>query len=125
MKNSLLLFCSACLLGATSSAAAAVPCYTVDATKSSLQFVGEQMGAKFDGSFRKFAAKISFSAQDLAASRFDVTVDPVSVDTQEEQRDTALKGPDFFDVAHFKTAHFVTNSMRKTGDSRFEATGKL
>jgi polyisoprenoid-binding protein YceI len=54
-----------------------------------------------------------------------VTVDPASVDTQEEQRDTALRGADLFDVEHFKSAHFVTSSFKKTGATTFEATGKL
>jgi polyisoprenoid-binding protein YceI len=125
MKQSLLVLWSALLIGTPLAAGAAAPCYTMDAAGSSLGFVAEQTGAKFEGSFRKFDAKISFKPADLAASRFDVMVDPASADTGEEQRDTTLRGPDFFDVAHFKTAHFVTTSFRKTGDTGYEATGKL
>jgi polyisoprenoid-binding protein YceI len=99
--------------------------YTMDPAKSSLKFTAEQMGAAFDGSFHKFTASIAFSANDLAMSSFDVTVDPASADTQEEQRDGTLRGPDFFDVEHFKTAHFATTSFSKTTGGTFEAVGKL
>jgi len=125
IRRSLLLLWSALLTGTPLAAGAAAPCYTMDAAGSSLSFVAEQTGAKFEGKFRKFDARISFKPADLAASRFDVMVDPASADTGEEQRDTTLRGPDFFDAAHFKMAHFVTTSFRKAGDTRYEATGKL
>lgn len=107
------------------TAQAAAPAYQVDSAKSSLVFTATQEGAKFDGSFRKFTAKISFSAADLAASCFDVTVDPASADTQDGDRDGTLKGSDFFDVAKFKTAHFVTGAFSKVDATHFTATGKL
>jgi polyisoprenoid-binding protein YceI len=114
-----------CLALYAFDAAAAAPCYTMDASHSSLRFVAEQLGAKFEAGFRSFEAKIAFSPEDLAASRFDVTVDPASAETQEEQRDTTLRGPDFFDVEHFKSAHFVTTAFRRLDQGSFEATGKL
>jgi polyisoprenoid-binding protein YceI len=111
----------ACSLGAQ----AAAPSYRTDSARSSLGFVAEQMGGKFDGSFRHFDATICFSPADLASSRFDVTVDPASVETQDAERNQTLVGPDFFDVAHFKTAHFVTTAFRAIDATHFEATGKL
>ena len=107
------------------AAQAAAPAYQVDSAKSSLGFSATQEGAKFDGSLRKFTAKISFSAADLAASSFDVTVDPASASTQDADRDGTLKGPDFFDVAKFKTAHYVTIAFSKVDATHFTATGKL
>ena len=107
------------------AAHAAAPAYQTDGAKSSLTFTATQEGAKFDGSFRKFTAKISFSPADLAASSFDVTVDPASADTQDADRDGTLKGPDFFDVQKFKTAHYVTSAFSKVDATHFTATGKL
>jgi polyisoprenoid-binding protein YceI len=125
MKSLSVLACGSLLIGTPLAVCAAASCYTIDAGGSTLGFVAEQTGATFEGSFRRFEARISFRPADLAASRFDVMVEPASVDTGEEQRDTTLRGPDFFDVARFKTAHFVTTSFRKTGDAKYEATGKL
>jgi len=116
---------AAVLLAVPLAACAAAPCYTLDAGRSSLGFVAEQTGGKFEGSFRSFQASIVFSAADLAASRFDVSVDLASADTQEAQRDATLRGEDFFDVARFKSAHFVTSSFTKTAAGTFTATGKL
>jgi polyisoprenoid-binding protein YceI len=107
------------------AAQAAAPAYQIDSARSSLGFSATQEGAKFDGSFRKFTAKISFSPADLAASCFDVTVDPASADTQDADRDGTLKGPDFFDVTKFKSGHFVTRAFSKVDATHFTAAGKL
>jgi polyisoprenoid-binding protein YceI len=125
VQKSLVILCATWLAGSALAAPAAAPCYTLDANRSVLRFVAEQLGAKFEGKFHKFEAKIAFSPDDLATSRFDVTVDPASADTQEEQRDTTLRGPDFFDVGHFKSAHFVTTAFHKLEAGNFEAAGKL
>ncbi|HZF14850.1 MAG TPA: YceI family protein [Steroidobacteraceae bacterium] len=105
--------------------AQAAPSYRMDSAKSSLRFVAEQTGGKFEGSFKHFDALIAFSPTDLASSRFDVTVDPASAETQDADRNQTIVGPDFFDVAHFRTAHFVTTTFRAIDATHFEATGKL
>ena len=119
------LSCLALVSWLALTAQAAAPAYQVDSAKSSLGFTATQEGAKFDGTFHKFTAKISFSPADLAASCFDVTVDPASADTQEGDRDGTLKGADFFDVARFKTAHYITGAFSKVDATHFTATGKL
>jgi polyisoprenoid-binding protein YceI len=125
VRKSVVILCATWLASSALAAPAAAPCYTLDSDRSVLRFVAEQMGAKFEGSFRRFQAKIAFSPDDLATSRFDVIVDPASADTQEEQRDATLHGPDFFDVEHFRSANFVTTAFRKLEAGNFEATGKL
>ena len=116
----------AALLAAPLAVRAAAECYTMDAGHSTLGFVAEQTGGKFAGVFRSFLATIAFSPTDLAASRFDVSIDPSSVDTQEGQRDATLRGEDFFDVARYTSAHFVTSSFAPTGEpDEFEALGQL
>ena len=88
--------------------------YTVDPQQSRLEFVGVQAGADFKGSFHKFSAVVDFSADALANSRFDVQIDLNSVDSMDKDRDTTIRGPDMFDVAHSPTAHYVTRSFAKT-----------
>jgi polyisoprenoid-binding protein YceI len=125
LNNRAVLTAIAALAAAPLAAGASAQCYSMDASRSSLGFVAEQTGGKFEGSFRSFQATIAFAADDLAASRFDVIVDPASVDTQEAQRDETLRGADFFDVARFLSAHFVTSSFTPAAAGRFEAAGKL
>jgi len=44
-----------------------------------------------------------------------VTVDLASAKTADKDRDTALPGADFFNVAKFPQAHFVTTGFRQSG----------
>jgi polyisoprenoid-binding protein YceI len=81
-------------------------------------------GESFDGHFSQWTAVIRYDPANLASSTFDVTVTPASVQTGDSDRDTALPGKAFFDVAQFPEAHFVTSGFRRSG-SRVIADGKL
>jgi polyisoprenoid-binding protein YceI len=98
--------------------------YAVDPQQSRLEFVGVQAGADFKGSFHKFSATVDFSPDALANSRFDVQIDLNSVDSMDKDRDTTIRGPDIFDVAHSPTAHYVTRSFAKTA-AGYSAVGAL
>lgn len=89
--------------------------YTVQPAGSKLGFTGSFQGASFDGTFGKWTAAISYDAAKLASSKFDVEVDLASVKTGDKDRDGALPGSDFFNVAKFPKAHFVTTGFRQNG----------
>jgi len=57
-------------------------------------------------------------------ARFDVQIDVKSVDSMDKDRDTTIRGPDIFDVAHWPTAHYVTRSITKTA-AGYSAVGAL
>jgi polyisoprenoid-binding protein YceI len=101
--------------------ALALPCvasaadYTVQPAGSTLGFSSSFQGSGFDGHFDKWTAAISYDQAKLAASKFDVTVDLSSVKTGDSDRDGALPGPDFFNVAKYPQAHFVTTGFRQQG----------
>jgi len=99
--------------------------WQVDAAKSSLTFKGSYQGESFDGRFKSFDAKIAYDPANLAASKFDVTVDLASADTGNGDRDDSLHGADFFDVKKTPKAHFVTESFAKSADGGVEAKGRL
>jgi polyisoprenoid-binding protein YceI len=106
------------------SAAAAPASYGADPAKSELAFTGMQAGAEFKARFHKFTANIEFAPDALGASSFDVVIDLNSVDSQDKDRDTTIRGPDIFDVAHWPTAHYVTRSFARTATG-YAATGTL
>lgn len=118
---------SALVIGSWISAASAAGAATwsVDMAKSQLGFSGTQTGAAFDGKFTRFSAAIVFDPDHLDTSHITVTVDLASAATGDVQRDTALPGSDWFDVAEFPKASFVTTAIRKTGQNAYEAAGNL
>lgn len=110
--------------------ALAVPCiasaadYAVQPSGSTLGFSSSFQGSGFDGHFEKWTAAISYDPAKPAASKFDVTVDLSSAKTGDSDRDGALPGADFFNVAKYPQAHFVTTGFRQQG-SQVIADGTL
>ena len=119
MKRSVLL-----LLALALPCAAAAADYAVQPASSTLGFSGTFQGAAFHGQFARWTAAISYDPAHLAASKFDVTVSPASVRTGDKDQENALPGADFFDVAKFPTAHFVTTGFRQNG-TQVVADGQL
>lgn len=110
MKSILCLFALTALCGHALAAD-----YQVN-NGSTLSFSGTFQGEKFNGSFARFEARIRYDASNLDASKFDVSVDLSSVTTGDKDRDDALPGPEFFNVAKFPSAHFVTRQFKRSGD---------
>src|SRR5262249_53496364 len=54
-----------------------------------------------------------------------VDVDTASADTEVPELDDALKDEDFFDVARWPKASFVSESVKQTGAGQYAVTGKL
>ena len=104
------------LLGLALPGIAAATDYRVQPASSQLGFSAVFQGASFDGHFTQWNAAISYDQADLAASKFEVEVTLASVETGDSDRDSALPGKAFFDVAQFPVAHFVTTGFRRQGE---------
>ena len=98
--------------------------YALDPAKSTLEFDFLQAGARNQGQFKRFTANLDFSADNLAASRLEVTVDMNSLDTGDQERDGTLRDTDLFAVKKFPQARFSATQIVKTA-SGYEAVGKL
>lgn len=98
--------------------------YAVQPAGSKLGFSGSFQGQSFDGTFGTWTAAINYDATKLATSKFDVEVDLASVKTGDKDRDGALPGSDFFNIAKFPKAHFVTSGFRQNG-AQVVADGNL
>lgn len=119
-------FLAALLLAGSAVAAGAAPVkYTLDPGSSLLRFTFEQAGANNTGRFGKYTADVTFAADNLSASKIDVTIDIASLDTGDKERDDTLKGADLFNPAKFPKAHFVSSKITAAGPGRYEAQGKL
>lgn len=99
--------------------------WLADPGNSSLEFTAEQAGARFAGSFRRFTPRIEFDPAAAAAGRFVVIVDVASVETRDRDRDEALRGAEFFDVARWPNARYETTRIVALEDGEYEAQGLL
>ncbi len=77
-----------------------------------------------NGTMNKISATIFFDAENPDSCRFEVTIDPASIDTKNEKRDAHLKSADYFDVKKYPSILFRSNTVTKT-DNGYNVNGKL
>ena len=80
--------------------------------------------SKVHGRFGNIGGSIVMNEADITKSTVNVTIDVTTVDTGVTARDNDLKSTNFFDVAQFPTATFVSSSVSKSG-SGLTITGNL
>ena len=113
----------ACGIAVTATAQAAD--WTVDQATSSVGFVAEQQGSRFNGRFQSFDATISFDPANPGAGQIIGTVVTDTVNTRDHDRDAALTDRDWFDSANYPEARFESESIAALDDGSFEANGQL
>lgn len=105
--------------------APAAPSKWTVTTGSTLGFSTTWGGQAVEGRFDTWSADIVFSPDALDRSHVKVTIDLASVATGDPQRDVALPGADFFDVAQHPKAIFTADSFEAAGQNRHVAKGRL
>ncbi|MDE1941996.1 MAG: YceI family protein [Betaproteobacteria bacterium] len=93
--------------------------------KSSLTFVGKQMGAPVEGRFRHFDGDIVFNPADLAHSHARIEVDLASIDLASDESESEIKGKSWFHVTAHPKAVFESTTIRALGGDRYEVKGRL
>jgi polyisoprenoid-binding protein YceI len=111
---------------ATFSSAFAADAYTFDKSHSRIVFTWNHLGMSNQSArFASFDGDIVFDAEKAENSKVSVTIDPASVVSDWKQLDEHFKGEDFFNVAKFPKATFVSTDVRKTGKNAYQITGNL
>lgn len=123
MDTSRIVLAAACGIAVTATAQAAD--WNVDQATSSVGFVAEQQGSRFNGRFQSFEATISFDPADPGAGQIVGTVVTDSVNTRDHDRDATLADRDWFDSANYPEARFESESISTLDDGSFEAAGQL
>ncbi len=72
--------------------------------------------ANVRGRFGNIGGSIVWNESDITKSTVNVTIDVSTVDTGVAPRDADLKSPNFFDIAQFPTATFVSTKIAKDGN---------
>jgi polyisoprenoid-binding protein YceI len=111
------------LLAAPACAEAAA--WTVDPARSRIGFSGVQVGAPFQGRFKRFSAQIDFDPAASEAGRAVVDVDLASAETGDAQRDTSLPQAEWFDTKATPQARFEATRFVAKGGDAYEAVGSL
>lgn len=73
-------------------------------------------GKKAEGSFTGLKGTIVFDKNDLANSKFDVTVDANTIKTGNTTKDKHAKGESWFDTEKYPKIKFKSNSFAKDGN---------
>lgn len=93
--------------------------WKIDPAHSEIQFkVKHLMITTVTGYFKKFDLVVETENEDFTtAKRVEFTAEIDSLDTNNQQRDTHLKSPDFFNAAEHRHLKFVGRKYEENGDS--------
>jgi polyisoprenoid-binding protein YceI len=80
---------------------------------------------KKNGYFKDFSGLVSYNPARPADTRVDLTVVANSIDMRNTAHDQLLKSGDFFDVAHYPTLHFASESANVQPDGTLAMTGDM
>jgi len=115
----------AATLVALMASAPALAADYVQAAGSTLAFATKYDGEVFTGTLPGFSTTLSFDPADLSDAKLDVTIPLAGADTGNGDRDTTLRGADFFNVAKFAQARYSATKFRSLGGDQYAADGTL
>jgi len=109
--------------------------YTLDKPHASLVWKGLHQGLSYYAArFNKFDIQLDFNPDDVTKSKVTATIDPKSVETDDESKrangqskfDTELADDaNYFNSAKFPQITFASTAITKTGDNSGKMTGNL
>ncbi len=120
-QNGLAWCIALCLLSAPAEALE----WELLAHESELSFHGTMLGVPVVGIFEQVQADIRFDPENLTESRIVVRIDMASINTRHDERDTALRRPEWFNSGAFAEARFVAEDLRQIDESNYQARGEL
>lgn len=104
-------------------APASVEVYRIDPVHSNVGFRVRHLMSKVNGRFGQVDGTIKVDKKDLTRSSVEVVLQVASISTSNEQRDTHLKSPDFFDAAKYPVITFKSTAIRQVAKDKLEVTG--
>jgi len=108
------------------SAMAADYMVDTDGAHASVNFKISHLGYSYiEGRFNNFEGQFSYDANDIEASKVEVTVDTTSLDSNHAERDKHLRSDDFIDASKFTSAKFTSTSVVKKADGGLAITGDM
>lgn len=100
--------------------------YVLNPQNSKIEFVGSKVTGSHNGSFGTFSGQVDYNGDPLK-SRVNITIDMNSISADDPKLTEHLKTADFFDVAKFPQASFVSTEIKAGGEkgATHTVTGNL
>ncbi len=109
----------------TATPARAADDFTIDAMHAGVNFKISHLGLSWTfGRFNDFSGTFTIDRENPAKSSFALTINPQSVDTNNQKRDDHLRSPDFFNVKQFPVISFKSTAI-KAIEGGLQVTGEF
>lgn len=106
--------------------AEAMDTYDFDVVHSTAGFKVKHFFSMVHGRFNDFSGVLQYDPQKPEASTVEVTIQAISIDTDNERRDTHLRSGDFFDVEKHPTITFKSTKITPAREqNHFSVAGDL
>ena len=102
-----------------------VDAVSVDSAQGDIAFVARQSDVDMEGRFRRFAAKVDFSADHPEKAKLSASIDLASVDAGGRDANALLVSKAFFDAATHPVASFSADQVTPLGNGGFRALGSF
>jgi len=100
--------------------------WNFDKAHSSIGFgVKHMLIANVTGNFNDYDGKVMFDGQNLETGMVELTINVLSINTNNSKRDDHLRSSDFFDMEKFPTITFKSTKIIKGEGNNFKLTGDL
>jgi polyisoprenoid-binding protein YceI len=97
--------------------------YAVDPAHSGINFKIAHLGLSWiQGRFDEFGGHFTIDTNNPEKSSFAIEINPASIDTNNQKRDTHLRSPDFLNVKQFPAMNFKSTAVRPSKGG-YEVTG--
>jgi len=126
VSRRLLPMWAALMLAVSAAAATAEPRpFRIDPNHSLVGFNIRHFFSRTPGRFKEFNGTLQLDEKNLAASSVEVTIQTASVNTENERRDSDLRGRNFFQSDSFPTMTFKSTKVVPGPDKSFLIYGDL
>jgi polyisoprenoid-binding protein YceI len=99
--------------------------WAIDTTHTEVQFkVKHLVISTVTGFFKKFSGSVESETEDFDGAEVNFSLDVNSIDTNQKDRDTHLKSPDFFAAEQYPTLDF-TGTLKKSSGNKYKLDGAL
>lgn len=100
--------------------------WNIDASHSSIRFAVDHMViSEIEGIFSAYEGSVITTTADFSDAKINFVVDVNSVNTDNAKRDEHLRGADFFETGNYPKMTFVSTSVQKTGNNKYNLKGNL